>query len=57
MRTVKIRALKDFNDGYLKYKKGDIYEVTRPDGYIKGGVAELYNEKSIKNKTKETKNG
>ena len=58
MKTVKLRVIKDFEDGELKFKKGQIIDVNEKHhtGYIKMGVVE-YVEKTnaIKKKTSRAK--
>jgi hypothetical protein len=50
MKTVKLRIVKDFEDGDLKFKKGQIIDVSAKHytGYIKGGVADLVEKSEIK---------
>ena len=43
MKTIKLRVIKDFDDGELKFKAGQIIDVSKKHFtvYIKMGVADL----------------
>lgn len=57
MKTVKLRALKDFKDGNLEYKKGKIYDVSAKhhEVYLKMGTMEKVEKKHSKQHTKDLK--